>query len=125
MILTLPIPSMRRMADAATALEARGPRRFPIDAAKIIGPVATLMDITLTLPAGWRAHLPGEINAVSKWGTYLASYRQDENVLRISRRLVGARGIYPPGDLPDLTKWLRQVAQDDVSYLVIERGSTP
>jgi hypothetical protein len=42
--------------------------------------------------------------------------------LHIVRQLEGARGIYPPADLPDLTAWLRAVAQDDVAYIVIERN---
>jgi hypothetical protein len=33
--------------------------------------------------------------------------------------------VYPPQDLPDLTAWLRAIAQDDVAYLVLETGATP
>src|SRR3954454_9039226 len=125
LILSLPLTSMRGMADAATALESNGPRRFPIDAAKIIGPVATFTDIKLTLPPGWQAQLPHDVEAKSKWGNYAARYDQEGATLHIVRQLEGARGIYPPADLPDLTGWLRAVAQDDVAYLVIERNSTP
>ena len=123
-ILSLPVASMRSMADAAAALEANGTRRFPIDAGKIIGPVTTATEIVLTLPPGWQAQLPPDVEVVGKWGSYTAEYRQDGNDLRLSRRLEGARGVYPPGDLPDLIQWLRAVAQDDVSYLVIEPAST-
>jgi transglutaminase-like putative cysteine protease len=125
MILSLPLTSMRGMADAATALEAKGRRRFPIDAAKVIGPVTSTTEISLTLPSGWRAQLPPNIEAKGKWGGYRAQYRQEGNTLTISRSLEGARGVYPPEDLPDLTAWLRAVAEDDVGYLVIERGATP
>jgi transglutaminase-like putative cysteine protease len=124
-ILSLPLTSMRSMADAATALEAKGPRRFPIDAAKVIGPVATATEISLTLPAGWQAQLPADVEVTGKWGTYRALYDQEGTTLRVSRTLEGARGIYPPEDLADLTRWLRGVAQDDVSYLVIESSTTP
>ncbi len=124
-ILSLPLPSMRGMADAAAALEANGPRLFPLDASKIIGPTATITEITLSLPSGWRVQLPPDVEVTGKWGTYTAQYRQEQTTLRVFRRLEGARGIYPPGELPDLCRWLRAVAQDDVSYLVIEPGSTP
>jgi transglutaminase-like putative cysteine protease len=124
-ILTLPLTSMRGMADAATALESRGPRRFPIDAAKLIGPVATLTEIELTLPPGWRVQLPHDVDVRGKWGSYSARYRQEGGTLQISRRLEGGRGVYPPQDLSDLTRWLRGLAEDDVSYLVIEANSTP
>ena len=124
-ILTLPLTSMRSMADAATALEARGPRRFPIDAAKIIGPVTTATEIDLTLPSGWQVQLPPEVNVAGKWGRYTAQYRQEGSRLQVSRRLEGARGVFPPAELPDLARWLREIAQDDVAYLVIEPGITP
>ena len=124
-ILNLPIASMRSMADAATALEANGPRRFPIDAGKIIGPVTTVTEIDLTLPAGWQVQLPPDIHVTGKWGTYTARYAQEGNSLRLSRRLEGARGVYPPEDLSDLTTWLREIARDDVTYLVLESGATP
>jgi transglutaminase-like putative cysteine protease len=124
-ILTLPLTSMRGMADAAAALEARGQRRFPLDAAKIIGPTATITEITLSLPSGWRVQLPPDVEVTGQWGSYRAQYRQEQTTLRVFRRLEGARGIHPPTDLPDLCRWLRAVAQDDVPYLVIEPGATP
>ena len=124
-ILSLPLTSMRAMADAAAALELRGRRRFPLDAAKVIGPVASTTEIVLTLPQGWRAQLPRDIAVAGKWGRYEARYHQDGSTLQISRTLEGARGIYPPEELPDLAAWLRAVAEDDVAYLVIEQGSTP
>jgi transglutaminase-like putative cysteine protease len=124
-ILSLPLTSMRSMADAASALEAKGPRRFPIDAAKVVGPVTTATEISLTLPPGWQVQLPADIEVTGKWGSYRARYDQEGTTLRVSRTLEGTRGVYPPGDLPDLTRWLREVAADDVSYLVIEPSSTP
>ena len=125
MILDLPLTSMRGMADAAAALESRARRRFPIDAALIIGPIATSTEILLQLPQGWKAQLPHDVEVIGKWGSYSARYSQDGAALHILRRLEGARGIYPPEDLPDLTAWLRAVSQDDVAYLVLERSPTP
>jgi transglutaminase-like putative cysteine protease len=120
LILTLPFPSMRSMADAATALESRGARRFPIDAAKIVGPVVGASEVTLTLPEGWRVQLPPTVTVAGKWGSYTARYTQEGTTLTVSRRLEGARGIYPPEALSDLTAWLRAIGEDDVPYLVIE-----
>ncbi|HXI19803.1 MAG TPA: DUF3857 domain-containing transglutaminase family protein, partial [Gemmatimonadales bacterium] len=125
MILTLPVGSMRSMADAATALEAKGPRVYPIDAAKVIGPIAGLTELTLTLPAGWHTQLPPPVDVRGKWGTYSSHYTQEGQTLKVTRRLEGARGVYPPDDLYDLTAWLRAVARDDVPYLVIETAGTP
>jgi hypothetical protein len=124
-ILSLPLVSMRSLADAAAALETRGQRRFPFDAGKVIGPVTTATEITLTLPEGWQAQLPADVEVAGKWGSYTARYAQEGRTLRVSRTLEGARGVYPPKDLPDLTRWLRDVARDDVPYLVLDPGSTP
>ena len=124
-ILSLPLTSMRSMADAATALESTGPRRFPIDAGKVVGPVTTTTEINLTLPDGWQAQLPADVEVRGRWGSYTARYDQEGTTLRVFRALEGARGLYPPEQLPDLTQWLRDVARDDVSYLVLEPASTP
>jgi hypothetical protein len=113
------------MADAAVALEAKGPRRFPIDAAKIVGPIVGMTEISLTLPAGWKAQLPRAVSVKGKWGSYTARYDQEGTTLRVFRRLEGARGVYPPEALPDLTTWLRAIGEDDVPYIVIEPGATP
>jgi hypothetical protein len=124
-ILTLPFTSMRGMADAATALQAKGPRRFPIDAAEIIGPIVGSTELTLTLPAGWRVQLPPGVTATGKWGSYCSTYTQDGATLHVVRRLEGARGVYPPEAVGDLVAWLRAIGQDDVPYLVIEPESHP
>jgi transglutaminase-like putative cysteine protease len=124
-ILTLPFASMRSMADAAAALEAKGPRKFPIDAGKIIGPVAGQSELLMTLPAGWRIQLPPTIEVTGKWGSYAAKYAQEGDTLRVTRRIEGARGIYPPESVTDLAAWLRAIGQDDVPYLVIEPRPTP
>jgi len=124
-ILTLPFASMGGMADAATALEARGQRRFPVDAAKVIGPVTSGSELTLTLPAGWTVQLPRNVSAIGKWGSYVARYAQDGATLRVSRRLEGARGVYPLESVGDLAGWFRAIGEDDVPYLVIEPGPTP
>jgi transglutaminase-like putative cysteine protease len=124
-ILTLPFPSMGGMADAARTLEAKGPRRFPIDAAKIVGPVVGASEVTLTLPPGWKVQLPPTVTVTGKWGSYTALYAQEGATLRVSRRLEGARGVHPPEALPDLAAWLRAIGKDDVPYLVIEPESGP
>ena len=124
-ILTLPFASMGGMSDAATALEARGPRRFPIDASKVIGPVTGASDLSLTLPVGWSVQLPRNVSAIGKWGSYTARYTQEGSTLRVSRKLAGARGVYPPESVSDLAAWFRAIGEDDVPYLVIEPGSTP
>jgi hypothetical protein len=124
-ILTLPFSSMRSMADAAAALEAKGPRKFPIDAAKVVGPIAGQSDVRLSLPPGWRVQLPPSVNVTGKWGSYLAHYAQEDTTLYLSRRIEGTRGIHPPEAVADLVAWLRAIGQDDVPYLVIEPGQIP
>jgi hypothetical protein len=125
LILTLPFPSMRGMADAAAALEAAGPRRFAVDAATVIGPVTTMAELRLVLPAGWRARVPASLNVAGKWGSYRAQYRQAGDTLFIARRLEGARGVYPPESVSDLAEWLRSVSRDDVPFLVIDPPPAP
>jgi hypothetical protein len=69
--------------------------------------------------------LPKNVSATGKWGSYTARYTQEGRTLRVSRRLEGARGVYPPESVTDLVTWLRAIGEDDVPYLVIESGATP
>jgi hypothetical protein len=124
-ILTLPFGNMRVMADAARALEVKKERHFPIDAAKVIGPITGVDELTLTLPDGWRAQLPKDVSVTGKWGTYAATYRQEGSRLHFTRRLEGARGVHPPDALPELVAWFRAIAADDVPYIVLEPAPVP
>jgi transglutaminase-like putative cysteine protease len=125
MLLELPIHSMASLADVATRLDREGPRRYPVDAAKVIGPVAAHTEVRLTLPPGWQAHLPPAVKVDGRWGRYEATYAQDGRELLVTRYLEGARGIYPPSSVGDLAEWLRAVARDETSYLVIDTGTRP
>src|SRR5439155_1444695 len=64
-ILTLPIHNYGDVKGLAAELEARGPRRFPIDVAAVAGPHEEAAELKLTLPDGWRAQLPPNITARS------------------------------------------------------------
>src|SRR5690348_1995983 len=63
MILQMPIGSMASLANVAKDLESRGPRRFPIDVARVWGPRYTNTRYEITLPAGWHATLPKSVTA--------------------------------------------------------------
>jgi len=119
MILSLPFPSMRGMGDAARMLDAAGPRRFPIDAARVIGPLVATNELVLALPSGWRVDLPAPVSVSGVWGRYTATYSQESDTLHVRRRLEGTRGVYPPDTYPDLVAWFRSLAADDVPYLVL------
>ena len=103
-------------------LEAQRSRRFPINAAIVLGPTAYRQELRLTLPTGWRALLPPSIDVAGKWGRYAVHYAQDGRVLSVLREYEGARGTYPPETVTDLIGWLRQAAADDSPYLMIETG---
>lgn len=125
MILSLPFASMRGMGDAARMLDAAGPRRFPIDAAKVVGPLVASTELTLALPAGWRVDLPAPVSVSGVWGRYTATYSQERDTLYVRRRLEGTRGVYRPETFPDLVAWFRALAADDVPYLVLTPSGAP
>ncbi len=121
MILQMPLGSMASMATAAKDLESRGPRRFPIDAARFWGPRSTDTRYEITLPPGWHATLPKNVKASSPFGTYEATYSERNGVLQLRRQITGATGVQPPEKLAELTAWLRAVAADDVKFIVLTR----
>jgi transglutaminase-like putative cysteine protease len=120
-ILTVPFGHMGRLADLANQLEAAGPRRFPIDAAQVFGPEASISELRLTLPEGWQAELPETVRVEGAYGTYVSEYRQQGRELTMRRHIVGARGILPPSAVDTLIRWLRDVAKDDTQFLVFTR----
>lgn len=121
MILQMPLGSMASLATAAKDLESRGPRRFPIDASHFWGPRTTLTRYEITLPAGWHATLPKGVKAASPFGLYESTYSEEKGVLRLTRQITGALGVYPPDRLAELTAWMRAVAADDVKFIVLTR----
>ena len=100
-------------------LESSGPRRFPIDAAAVIGPMTSSAELRVTLPPGWQTRLPAAATATSAFGTYAAEYRQDGQELRVVHRFSGTSGIQPPERIGELVTWLRDVSKADVHYVVV------
>lgn len=123
-ILTLPtaLPNFASLG-LAGELEQRRPRRFPIDVAAVMGPVHIVADLRITLPGGWRAHLPPGVTATSAFGSYTAEYVQQGRELRITRRITGRSGIEPPERVDELIAWLRAISKDDVKFIVLDPGS--
>ena len=119
-ILSLTTNSMEAMATLAEQIEAQGPRRFTIDAEEILGPYATDFETLITLPEGWRARLPKNIHATSEFGEFHSEYAQDGRVLTIRRKVRGARGVHAPEKVSVLTAWLREIAQENTRFIVLD-----
>lgn len=121
-ILTLPLHDYAT-PKLVTDLAGRPARRFPIDFWGRDGaPHEESSSLEVTLPIGWTAQLPPNVDASSVFGRYTADYRQDGRVLRITRRLVGAPGIQAPDKVGVLVDWLKRIGADDVKYVVLNRG---
>lgn len=120
LIFTLPFGSMAKFADAAAELEARTPRRFPIDAESTFGWQTSVTEIRLRLPDGMRARLPDPVKAESPFGSYTIDYEQAGRTLTIRSRSMGARGVHGPEKLGEVVAWYRAMARDDAQFLVIE-----
>jgi transglutaminase-like putative cysteine protease len=122
-IFTVPLPNYgsQGLIKDLEARKARGPRRFPIDVAAVIGPVETVHELRMRLPEGWKARLPESVTANSVFGRYHAEYAQVGRELCVTRTLSGDRGVQPPEAADALIAWLKDVAKDDVRYIVLEQ----
>jgi uncharacterized protein DUF3857/transglutaminase superfamily protein len=121
-IFTIPLGSMSGMTAAAKELESTADKRkFPIDAARILGNRSSYVDFRMKLPAGWKAQLPSAVTAASPFGTYESSYAQVGDTLVITRKTVGARGVYPRDRVKDVAAWFREMAKDDTKLIVISK----
>lgn len=121
-IFTLPMHTYQLQGVAAD-LRARGARQFPISAPAVSGEGVDEDNVEITLPDGWHARLPKDVDLPSDWGHYEAHYSQTGRVLRVTRRMTGARGVYPPSRVADLITWLEAVSADDAKYIVLEHGN--
>jgi hypothetical protein len=107
-------------AALARNLAAAPPRKFNIDAARVLGPVTIVTDLQLTLPGGWVAELPKNVLATSFAGRYETTYSQEGRVLHIARRVTGARGIFPPQRIVEVIEWLKAIAADDNEFIQLK-----
>ncbi len=120
-ILTLP-PSPAVSPTLVAEVAAHVPRHFHIAAPAVLWTGEWVREIRIALPEGWNARLPPGVNASSVFGTYSSTYAQEGRELRILRRVVGARGVFPPEKVDELLAFLRAVARDDTRYIVIEHS---
>ena len=104
----------------AKTLAGAPPRKFPIDVSRIVGPYVNTTQFELTMPVGWTAELPKNVVTSSIAGRYEAVYAQEGRLLKITRKVTGARGIYPPIRIDEVTGWLRTIAADDVEFIQLK-----
>ena len=104
----------------ADELQARAPRREPIDASSVVGTTTTFTETRITLPQGWHARLPPDVTATSPFGSYQSTYQQLGQDLVITRRMSGAHGVLSKEHAPDLVAWFRALAKDRVPFIVID-----
>ena len=115
----------RSFRTALRELESRGPRQLPIDASRILAPIANVTEWIVTLPPGWTVELPANVSATSFFGSYSSTWTQNGRELRQVRRLQGQRGIFGPERIAEVLVWLRTVGADDQDFLTVKPTSAP
>lgn len=115
----------RSFRTALRELESRGPRQLPIDASRILAPIANVTEWIVTLPPGWTVELPANVSATSFFGSYSSTWTQNGRELRQVRRLQGQRGIFGPERIAEVLVWLRTVGADDQDFLTVKPAAAP
>ena len=118
-LLNLPLGSMGSLAAAASEITKK-PRRYPINAGSVMGNGQDITELRVTLPAGWKAHLPQSVSAKSAFGSYESTYSQEGRELKVVRRSSGARGVMPPERIGELADFFRAMAKDDARFILLE-----
>ena len=118
-IFDVPMPGYP-LSRLVAELESSASRRYPIDVAEVFGPSTTSWAMEITVPAGWRAKLPSNVDAASRFGRYRSTYAQDGRTVRVERQITGGRGTEPPERIGELITWLKAISADDVRYIVFE-----
>jgi transglutaminase-like putative cysteine protease len=114
----------RQFRTAAKELEQAGPRRLPIDGARIIPPMTTELEWVVTLPEGWAADLPAPVTTSTFFGRYESRWTLQGRELRLLRRLVGQRGVVGAERMVEVLVWLRAVGADDQEFLTLKPVAT-
>ncbi len=114
-----------RLAYMLGQLPADDKRTLPIDAAAVVGPGTTVSDIHLTLPEGWKAQLPKNVNASSVFGSYRAEYSQDGRVLHIYHSVTGSKGVFSKDRIAELKAWMKAAGDDDVDSIALISSPVP
>lgn len=114
----------RQFRNAVRDLEAAGPRRLPIDAARIIPSMTTALEWRVTLPAGWTVDLPAAVDTRSFFGRYESQWTLRGRELVLVRRLTGERGVVGPQRMIEVLVWLRTVGADDQEFLTMKPVAT-
>lgn len=120
-LLNIPFRNFAGMATIADDITRLPERRFPIDASKIIGRRANESEFRVILPDGWHARLPASVDARSVFGHYTTTYTQSGRVLTFTRRIVGSVGVFAPGRVEELVKWLKTIGSDDAKFIALYR----
>lgn len=108
-------------SETISELAAYVPRKYWIAAAGIMGVGSNRQELHLTLPEGWRARLPKSVTADSEFGSYRSEYVQEGRQLSIIRESKGSRAVTPPESVSDLISWLERIAEDDASFILVDR----
>jgi hypothetical protein len=104
------------------SLLVKEPRRTqPFDLGQISAGVTSHDEAVITLPDGWHAMLPGNVNYSGFLGTLQLSFSQTGNELRISRTSTGVKGAVGPDKLPDILAALKLMMTDNTRTIPIQK----
>lgn len=105
-----------------TELKKQAKRTTPLDLGQLSGPTTTVQVFEFTLPNGWRARLPANVDVDGALGRLSTHYSQNGNVLRIEHERAGVRGILPAQQLDEVLKWMDAASKDDAEFIILEKS---
>lgn len=92
-------PDLMRPALLRLYLSRDGKRRHPV----MVGAKDLNWNTTIELPEGVKASaIPADVTVVNRAGSYIAHYTNAPDGLRVERRLVVARSVFQPDEVPAL-----------------------
>jgi transglutaminase-like putative cysteine protease len=114
----------RQFRTAVRELEAAGPRKLPIDGARIIPGMTTALEWRVTLPDGWTVELPPPVDTRSFFGHYASQWTLRGREVVLVRTVSGVRGVVGPERMIEVLVWLRTVGADDQEFLTMKPVAT-
>jgi hypothetical protein len=119
-LLSNPLRPFSNYLSVADRIEKETARKLPYDMSKLMPSSVARTEVTMKLPAGWKAALPESVKIDGPLAHYEMTYAQVGDELRMTRIISGTRSVVPASQRMDIVKLLRQIGSDNARVIVVK-----
>ena len=84
-------------------------------------PMQVTKEVSIELPDGWTAVLPGDLTMESDFATVNRQFNRDRNLVRYKLEFALHRSVIPPAEYSAAKRFFDALAREDKSHLILKR----